>query len=374
MGTLSGIRVIEMAGLGPVPFAAMMLADMGADVVRVDAPRRNADDPHDQLGPIWRGRSGITLDLKEPGDLARAEALIAGADVVLEGYRPGVMERLGLGPETLLEANPRLVVGRMTGWGQHGALSSEAGHDINYLALSGILRQIGRQGERPLPPLNLVGDYGGGGMLMVAGVLAALVERSTSGRGQVIDAAMIDGAALLMVSVTGWMAKGEWGAPGTNIIDTGAPFYEVYTTSDGQHLAVGAVEPRFYRRLLEVFGLDARELPDQYERSAWPRTKALFAGIVAQRTLAEWVTAFDGADACVSPVLSIREAAEHPHFRERRTWAPFPAAAGVDAVQPAAAPRFGRTPSATGAVGAPTDFATVARRWDLARADGPSIR
>ncbi|WP_104175897.1 CaiB/BaiF CoA-transferase family protein [Arthrobacter sp. Y81] len=363
MGTLDGVRVVEMAGLGPVPFAAMMLADMGADVVRIDSPVRNPEDPHDRTGPIWRGRSGISLDLKDPLDLSRAKELLESADVVLEGYRPGVMERLGLSPSELIAANPRLIVGRMTGWGQDGPLAREAGHDINYLAMSGILRQIGREGERPLPPLNLVGDYGGGGMLLTVGVLAALVERATSKRGQVVDAAMIDGAALLMVSVMGWIAKGTWQEPpGTNAIDTGSPFYEVYRTADNRDLAVGAVEPRFYERLLEVLGLDPTLLAHQYDRASWPATKKMFADTVSQRTLTEWTEAFDTADACVSPVLTIREAYSHPHFDARGTWTSF-----GDAIQPAAAPRFSRTPSVTAEMSSGESLESVVERWSTPR-------
>ncbi|SEB30376.1 CaiB/BaiF CoA transferase family protein [Streptomyces melanosporofaciens] len=341
MGPLDGTKVIEMAGLGPVPFCAMMLADMGADVVRIEGPVRNTEDPHDRRGPIWRGRSTVSLDLKNPADLARAKEILGHADVVLEGFRPGVMERLGLGPDTLLAGNPALVYGRMTGWGQSGPLASEAGHDINYLAVAGVLRQIGRAGERPVPPLNLVGDYGGGGMLLTVGVLAALLERTASGRGQVIDAAMMDGAALLMTSVLGWMARGQWAEPpGSNIIDTGAPFYEVYETADLRHLAFGAVEPRFYKRLVSVLGFAPEDLPPQYDRHTWAGTKERFARVVARRTLAEWVDAFEGQDACVSPVLTLAEAADHPHLADRRV---YTTADGTLHVAPA--PRFSRTPS-----------------------------
>ena len=359
MGTLNGVRVVEMAGLGPVPFAAMMLADMGAEVIRIDSPPRNPEDPHDRTGPIWRGRSGITLDLKSTADSDRAKELIAAADVIIEGFRPGVMERLGLSPEVLMALNPKLVYGRMTGWGQSGPLAAEAGHDVNYLAISGVLRQIGREGERPVPPLNLVGDYGGGGMLLTVGVLAALVERATSGLGQVVDAAMIDGAALLMVSIAGAIAKGTWqDPPGTNALDTGAPFYEVYRTSDGRDLAFGAVEPRFYARLLSVLELDPALLSQQYDRTTWTNTKQIFAAKVAQRTLAQWTKAFEGVDACVSPVLTLQEATSHPHFRVRGTWAEF-----GESVQPAAAPRFSRTPSTTNPVYSEAHPDLITGRW-----------
>ncbi|TDT73574.1 alpha-methylacyl-CoA racemase [Arthrobacter sp. AG258] len=359
MGALTGLRVVEMAGLGPVPFAAMMLADMGAEVLRIDSPPRNPEDPHDRSGPIWRGRSGITVDLKDPEGVAQVKEIIAVADVIIEGFRPGVMERLGLSPEVLLDLNPRLVYGRMTGWGQTGPLATEAGHDVNYLAISGILRQIGREGERPIPPLNLVGDYGGGGMLLTVGVLGALVERAMSGLGQVIDAAMIDGAALLMVSIAGALARGAWqDPPGTNAIDTGAPFYEVYRTADGRDLAFGAVEPRFYSRVLSVLELDPALADQQYDRATWAATKELFAARVAERSLAEWTKAFDGADACVSPVLTLQEAASHPHFAERGTWAEF-----GGSVQPAAAPRFSRTPSSTTPLHGDTDPQVLLERW-----------
>ncbi|ANS32232.1 putative acyl-CoA transferase/carnitine dehydratase (plasmid) [Rhodococcus opacus] len=364
MGTLDGIRIVEMSGLGPVPFAAMMFADMGADVVRIDAPPRNAEDPHDHEGPIWRGRGAVTLDLKSESENARARALINAADVVLEGFRPGVMERLGLGPEAFEESNPGLVFGRMTGWGQSGQLAAAAGHDINYLATGGILHYIARQGERPMPPLNLVGDYGGGGMLLVGGVLAALLERVRSGRGQVVDAAMLDGAALLMTSVLGWQGRGQWSEPpGTNMIDTGAPFYEVYTTNDGGHLAVGAIEPRFYRRLIDVLELSDVGLPDQFDRASWPETKKVFADAIARRTLSEWRAAFEGVDACVSPVLDLEQATADPHIHERQTYV-----RDGQFLHANPAPRFARTPSERGRDGIAESLEDVLERWKTVRA------
>lgn len=360
MTVLEGLRVVEIEALGPVPFAAMQLADLGADVVRIDSPPRNPEDPHDHEGPIWRGRGSMTLNLKDPGQLAQAREIIGRADVLLEGFRPGVMERLGLGPDQVCADNPGLVYARMTGWGQTGPLSSAAGHDINYLALGGILRGIARRGERPLPPLNLVGDYGGGGMLLVVGVLAALLERSRSGRGQVVDAAMLDGAALLMSSVFGWRGRGTWhDEPGTNMIDSGAPFYEVYTTKDGRHLAVGSIEPRFYRLLLEGLELDPASLPDQFDRDQWPLMKDVFADRIATRDLADWVTVFDGVDACVSPVLSVDEALADEHVRARGT---YEVADGY--VHPSPAPRFSRTTTVRGhSERTAEDLAAVLTRW-----------
>ncbi|MBB5158970.1 CaiB/BaiF CoA transferase family protein [Saccharopolyspora phatthalungensis] len=360
MGTLDQLRVVEMAGLGPVPFAAMMLADMGAEVIRIDAPPRNSEDPHDHVGPIWRGRPAVELNLKDETDRHTARALITHADVLLEGFRPGVMERLGLGPEICTSDNPALVYGRMTGWGQHGARAHEAGHDINYLAANGVLRAIGRSGERPTPPLNLVGDFGGGGMLLLAGVLAALVERGKSGRGQVVDAAMVDGAALLMSSVLGWKANGSWREPpGTNAIDTGSPFYEVYETCDGGHLAVGAVEPRFYREFIAVLGL--ADVPDQYDRDTWPAMKKRVADAIGERSLAEWTEAFRERDACVTPVASVESALADPLFSDRPTYVRV-----GEEVHAAPAPRFSRTPSTlpgTNARAASADPDAVLSRW-----------
>ncbi|MFG1891636.1 CaiB/BaiF CoA transferase family protein [Micromonospora sp. NPDC049051] len=340
-GPLTGVRVVEMAGLGPVPFASMMLADMGVDVVRIDSPPRDPEDPHDHFGPIWRGRAAYELNLKDEKARQRAIDLINRADIVLEGFRPGVMERLGLGPDVFEESNPGLIYGRMTGWGQGGELARSAGHDVNYLAVGGVLHHLARRGERPLPPLNLVGDYGGGGMLLVVGVLAAYVERTRSGRGQVIDAAMLDGAALLMTSVLGWRGRGNWNdEPGTNTIDTGSPFYEVYRTADDRFLAVGAIEPRFYRQVLVGLGLDEGDLPPQYSREDWPAMKEIFAARIAQHDLAHWDKVFAELDACVSPVLNLDEAARHPHVAERAVYV-----TDDGYLHPSPAPRFSRTPS-----------------------------
>jgi alpha-methylacyl-CoA racemase len=334
MGPLRGLRVVEFAGLGPAPFATMMLADSGAEVVRIDRPGAERSS-----GILGRGRSAVGLDLKSGSGLARARELIGRADVLVEGFRPGVMERLGLGPQVCLEFNPRLVYGRMTGWGQTGPLAAKAGHDINYLALTGALRSIARHGQAPVPPLNLVGDYGGGGMLLAFGVLAALRERDATGRGQVVDAAMVDGVSLLMSGIWQRVADGRWQPePGTNDIDTGAPFYDVYETADGEFVAVGSMEPQFYDRLVRALGLDPAQLPDQWDRASWPATKKLFAGIFAGRTRDEWAQTFAPLDACVTPVLSMAEASADPHLAARATLR-----TGDGRVEPAPGPRFSQT-------------------------------
>ncbi|PXY23300.1 carnitine dehydratase [Prauserella coralliicola] len=331
MGPLNGLRVVEFAGLGPAPFAAMLLADAGAEVVRIDRPGS------DRAGGILdRGRRTLHLDLKSDDGLARARELITSADVLVEGFRPGVMERLGLGPRACVELNPRLVYGRMTGWGQDGPLADKAGHDINYLAVTGALRSIARRGQAPVPPLNLVGDYGGGGMLLAFGLLAALRERDATGRGQVVDAAMIDGVSLLMSGIWQRVADGRWQPePGTNDIDTGAPFYDVYETADGEYLAVGSMEPQFYERLVRALGLDPAQLPDQWDRESWPAIKKLFAEIFADRTRAEWAAVFEPLDACVTPVLSMTEAAADAHLAARSTLRVC-----GNRVEPAPAPRI----------------------------------
>jgi len=341
-GPLQGVRFVEFAGIGPLPFAGMVLADLGAEGIRLEAPTPGffAGDP--TRTPTNRGRASVALDLKRANGVAAALRLVAQADVVLEGFRPGVMERLGLGPEVCLAHNQRLVYGRMTGWGQDGPLAPRAGHDLTYLAVAGALRHFARAGQPPTPPLNLVADYGGGGMLLVSGVLAALVEAGRSGRGQVVDAAMVDGVAMLMATFHGLRAQGLWrDEPGTNLLDTGAPFYDVYAAADGGYVAVGALEPQFYAALLRGLGLDREELPDQYDVSGWPALRARFASTFATGTRDEWAAVFEGTDACVAPVLSLAEAPEHPHLLARGT---FVSVDGV--VQPAPAPRFSRTPTA----------------------------
>jgi len=330
-GPLHGLRVVEFAGLGPGPFAAMLLADGGADVLRIDRPRPPVDG-----GALTRGRPLLHLDLK--ADPGRALEIVAAADVLIEGYRPGVMERLGLGPDECLAANPRLIYGRMTGWGQDGPRARQAGHDINYLALTGALRSFARAGEAPVPPLNVVADYGGGGMLLAFGILAALQARSSTDRGQVVDAAMVDGVSLLMTGIWSRLAQGRWpGAPGENELDTGAPFYDVYATADGGYMAVGSIEPQFWARLLSGLGLD--DLPDQWDRPRWPETKAIIAKVFARRTRAEWTAIFDSLDACVTPVLDLADAPDDPHLAARHTLIP-----AADGPQPAAAPRLSGTP------------------------------
>ena len=343
-GPLDGLRIIELAGLGPAPFAGMMLADAGADIVRIDRFERATYPPHSEahVDLMNRGRRSVAVDLKNPGGVGLVLRLVEVADGLMEGFRPGVAERLGLGPDVCLARNPRLVFGRMTGWGQDGPLAQAAGHDIDYIALSGALEPIGRAGQAPLPPLNLVGDFGGGGMLLAFGMVAAILSARQTGAGQVVDAAMVDGAASLMTMTTTLRAAGMWDGPrGTNLLDTGAHFYEVYETSDGGFIGVGAIEPQFYAELIRLLGLEGEDLPPQMDRDAWPGMKERFARIFAGRTRADWEAVFDGTDACATPVLSPTEAPDHPHNRFRQT---FTEVAGV--VQPAPAPRFLGTPGA----------------------------
>ncbi|MCR5980587.1 CoA transferase [Gordonia jinghuaiqii] len=341
-GPLDGVRVLEIASAAPAPFACMMMSDLGADVVTVDRATKPGRTPRRPRDPLVRGRRSVTADLKSPEGIALVRRLAASADVLVEGFRPGVMERLGLGPADLESINPGLVYARMTGYGQDGPFASLAGHDINYIAVAGALDPIGRAGERPLAPLNLVGDFGGGGMLLAVGILAALHERSTSGRGQVVDAAMVDGAALLTAFVHGVNADGNWSHErGTNLLDGGAPFYDTYPTADGGHMAVGALERRFYAELLVGLGLSGEDLPAQLDREGWPTLRARFGEIFASRTRAEWTAVFAGLDACVSPVLSPWEVAQAEHVTARDAFVQID---GID--QPAPAPRFSRTPAA----------------------------
>jgi alpha-methylacyl-CoA racemase len=339
-GPLDGLRVLEVGGIGPLPFAAMLLADMGADVLRLDRlgdepliPREH-DVPH-------RGRPAVAVDLRGPEATALVLDLCAGADALLEGFRPGVMERLGLGPDAVRERNPRLVYGRMTGYGQEGPMAAVAGHDINYIALSGALGAMARDGERPLAPLNLVGDYGGGAMFLAFGVVCALLEASRSGEGQVVDAAMVDGSALLTAFFHGLRATGQWrDRPGTNLLDSGAHFYEVYATADHGHVAVGAIEPQFYARLLELLEIPAVDAP-QWDRDRWPELKQRFATVFAARPRADWAALLEHEEACATAVLGLGEAPGHAHLAARGTFVELD---GV--VQPAAAPRLSRTPGA----------------------------
>ncbi|TDP60415.1 CaiB/BaiF CoA transferase family protein [Roseateles toxinivorans] len=357
-GPLAGLRVLELAGLGPAPFACALLADAGAEVVRIDRP----GVPVEASDILARGRRSVALDLKRPADVQTALALAARADLFVEGFRPGVIERLGLGPDELLQRNPRLVIGRMTGWGQHGPLAADVGHDINYIALSGALASIGTAGGPPVPPLNLVGDFGGGAMLLLFGLLAALHEARQSGRGQVVDAAMVDGSIALM-GIFQWMrSQGRWNGPrGGNWLDGGAHFYGCYACADGRWLAVGAIEPAFYRALRDRLDLLDDALFDaQHDTLQWPQQKARLAAIFATRDRDAWCKHFDGSDACVSPVLELDEVAAHPHNAARGA---MHSAFGVP--QPAPVPRFSRTPGATGnAPRAPgADHAAVLRDW-----------
>lgn len=335
-GPLNGVRVIELGGIGPVPHAGMVLADLGAEVIEVVRPGA-ALDIRDVLR---RGKKSVAVDLKSPEGVAAVLRLVAGSHVLIEGFRPGVAERLGVGPDECLAANPRLVYGRMTGWGQQGPLADRAGHDIDYIAVSGVLSSVGPQGH-PYPPLNLVGDFGGGSMLLLVGVLAALRHADETGEGQVIDAAMVDGSALLMAMHHGAVAAGWWtGRRGEELFDGSAPFYTTYRTADDEWVAVGALEPQFFQELVEGLGLDLADLPAQMDREGWPEMRRVFAERFAQRTRAEWEEHFAGSDACVVGVYSMTEAPRHPHLVDRGT---FVEVDGV--IQPAPAPRFSATPA-----------------------------
>lgn len=338
-GPLAGLKVIEIAGQGPGPFAAMTLADLGADVVRVDRPHADdlfsRDPGHDLLN---RGKRSVILDLKRPQAVSAALALVERADVLIEGYRPRTLERLGLGPDVCLERNSRLIYGRVTGWGQTGPLAMTAGHDIDYIALNGLLHAVGDRGGPPQIPLNVAGDLGGGGVYLVIGILAALREVERSGRGQVIDAAIVDGSAHLLASVHAMLAMKDWREQrGTNLFDGGAPFYAVYETSDRRYMAVGAVEAKFYARLVEALGIEA-DVERQYERESWPVLEKQFADMFRTRTQAEWTELFESIDACVAPVLGLREAVKHPHIQARGT---IVSHRGM--LQSAPAPRFSVT-------------------------------
>jgi alpha-methylacyl-CoA racemase len=344
MGVLSGYRIIELAGIGPGPMCAMLLSDMGADVARID---RMADaglgiNAETKFNFLNRGRRSIALDLKQPEAIEALLKMVEKADALIEGYRPGVTERLGLGPDVCLKRNPRLVYGRMTGWGQEGPMAQAAGHDINYIALSGALGSIGRRGEAPVPPLNLVGDFGGGALYLALGVVAGLLEAQKSGKGQVVDAAMVDGAASLMTAIYGIRAAGIWtDKRGDNILDTGAHYYDVYETKDGQYVSIGSIEAKFYDELLRLSGLKNEELPRQNDRTKWPAMKERMRALFKTKTRDEWCKLMEGSDVCFAPVLSMDEAPNHPHNRHRGT---FVESGGVR--QPGPAPRFSRTPSA----------------------------
>jgi alpha-methylacyl-CoA racemase len=360
-GPLAGLRVVELAGIGPGPYAAMLLADLGADVIRVDRPGAAASGVPAEVDVLRRGRRSVVVDLRSPRGAQVVLDLVRNADVLIEGYRPGVAERLGVGPEHCWDVNPRLVYGRMTGWGQDGPLAQTAGHDIGYIAVTGALHAVGQR-DAPIPPLNLVGDFGGGSMFLVVGVLAAIIEAASSGRGQVVDAAIVDGASSLTSVLHGMMAAGLWrDMRSSNILDGGVPWYDVYETSDGHHMAAGAIEPQFYAEMMSVLGL----VPDESERAdptRWAGLRARIAAAFASRTREEWAKVFADTDACVAPVLSLSEAPDHDHLAARRT---FIEVGGVR--QPAPAPRFGRTPTATPtAPAAPgTHTLEVLREWEV---------
>jgi alpha-methylacyl-CoA racemase len=366
-GPLEGVRIVEIASIGPGPFAAMMLADAGADVIRLERAGAAAGLGSGSWNHTHRSRPSVGCDLKHPQGRELALRLIAEADGLIEGFRPGVMERLGVGPEEALERNPKLVYGRMTGWGQDGPLASTAGHDVNYISIAGVLGSFARQGERPLFPLNLVGDYGGGAMMLAFGMLAAIISARETGRGQVVDAAMVEGSSLLATLIHSMRDLGMWtDEAGTNLLDSGAHFYEVYECADGGHFAVGALEPQFYAELLRLLELDPEEFP-QMERERWAEMKHAFADVFKTRTRDEWAEVFAGSEACATPVLGLGEAAEHPHNAARGS---FVEVGGK--LQPAPAPRFSGTPAPTPTPapepGADTDGALAA--WGL---DAPEI-
>jgi alpha-methylacyl-CoA racemase len=344
MGTLTGVKVVEFAGIGPGPFCCMMLADMGADVIRIDrADQVGRDLREPRTNTTLRSRRNVALDLKKPDGASLALDLIAKADILVEGFRPGVMERLGLGPEAALARNPKLVYGRMTGWGQDGPIAHTAGHDINYIALTGALFAIGTKAT-PTPPLNLVGDYGGGALYMVVGVLAAYIEAQKSGKGQIVDTSMVEGAASLMTPTYGALAAGQWvDEREANRLDGGCHHYGVYETKDGQHIAIGPNEPQFYALMLKELGLAGETLPAQSDRKHWPEMRKRFAAIFKTKTREEWTAQLEQKDVCFAPVLTMREAMQHPQNKARGTFV------DVDGVpQPGPAPRFSRTPSAVG--------------------------
>ncbi len=374
MGPLEGIKVVELGSIGPGPFCCMLLSDMGADIVRVDrlepADVGLPSDP--RLDILNRNRRSVALDLKSPVGVEAAKRLVAQADVLVEGYRPGVTERLGLGPEDCMAINPRLVYGRMTGWGQDGPLAKAAGHDINYIALAGALHVIGPQHGAPVPPLNLVGDFGGGALYLALGIACALLERAGSGRGQVVDAAMVDGVASLLASVYGAMARGTWrDGRGENVLDGGAPWYSVYETKDRKYVSVGAVEARFFRELLRRTGIDDAWEQKQHDHRSWPLLREKFAAAFRTRTRDEWCDALEGAEVCFAPVLDPWEAPKHPHLQAR---ASFVEAFGI--VQPAPAPRFSRSMSKiTGAPPVPGEHTEqVLREWGFSPSDIDSLR
>jgi alpha-methylacyl-CoA racemase len=340
MGPLNGFTVVELAGIGPAPMAGMLLADMGAEVIRIE--RAGAAEPRDTKDVSFRGKKSVVLNLKEAAGVEALLRMVENADVLIDPYRPGVCEKLGIGPEECLARNPRLIFARMTGWGQDGPLAKAAGHDINYISITGALYATGVDGQKPVPPLNLVGDMGGGGMLLVNGILAGLLETASSGKGQVIDAAMVDGAAQLMWMFHSMHAMGAWDASrrGANMLDGGAHFYDTYECADGAFVSIGSIEPQFYARLLELAQLPAEEFAAQHDQAQWPTMKAKLAAVMKQKTQAQWCEIMEGTDVCFAPVLSFVDAPDHPANRARQTYIEVD---GI--VQPAPAPRFSRTPS-----------------------------
>jgi alpha-methylacyl-CoA racemase len=371
-GPLTGLRILEIAGIGPGPFAGMMLADHGAEVIRIERPNAAPGMAPAHTDILARSRKAVAIDLKRPEGIAVLRDLARGADGLIEGFRPGVMERLGVGPNVLLADNPRLVVGRMTGWGQTGPMARQAGHDIDYIALAGALHAYGRAGEKPTPPINMVGDFGGGGMFLAFGMVSAILHAQRTGEGQVVDCAMVDGAAVLMSMIWSFRAAGFWrDERGVNLLDTGAHFYDTYETADGKYLAVGAIEPQFYAELRRLAELqDDADLDGQMNFPAWPQLKEKLAAVFRSRTRDAWMAVFDGTDACVAPVLSLAEAPLHPHNAARGT---FVEAHGV--TQPAPAPRFSATPStaprmATGDIGADTGTVLAGIGYDPERIAG----
>ncbi|HTW21896.1 MAG TPA: CaiB/BaiF CoA-transferase family protein [Mycobacteriales bacterium] len=360
-GPLAGIKVVELAGIGPAPFAAMVLSDLGAEVLRVERPGGGTTAMLGRFDVLARGRRSVAVDLTAPGATDLVLGLVRQADVLVEAFRPGVAERLGLGPVDCLDANPRLVYARMTGWGQDGPLARLAGHDIGYASVAGAIAMIGEPGRKPVPPINLVADFGGGGMFCVTGILAALVERATSGRGQVVDVAMVDGVSSLLAMAYSQLGAGQLREErGRNLLDGGAPFYDTYRCADDEYVAVGALEPQFFAELVRMLGLD--DVPPQYDLPQWPRMREQLAAVFATRSRDEWAEVFDGVDACVAPVLRLGEVAGHPHIEARQT------VVTVDGVpQPGVAPRFSRTPGEVGQPARPpgADTSDTLRDWGV---------
>lgn len=371
MGPLAGFRIVEFAGIGPSPMCCMLLADLGADIIRIDRlePSGLGVQSPDKYKLLHRSRPAAAIDLKHKEGIALALRLVAKADALIEGFRPGVMERIGLGPDSCFAANPRLIYGRMTGWGQTGPLAPTAGHDLDYIALAGVLHAIGREGQKPTPPLNLVGDFGGGALYLAMGVLAALLETSRSGKGQIVDAAMAEGAASLLTPFFGLYAAGQMKLErGVNTLDSGAFFYETYECADGRFVAVAAIEPKFFTELLQRLELDPATLPKQSDRARWPEGKTTLAAKFKTKARDEWLRVFEGGDACVAPVLSLAEAARHPHAVARQSFVE------IDGVtQPVPAPRFSRTANAPPTAPAPAN-ADVMRGWGIAASEIETLK